>query len=572
MRSLTVRYSSWNSGQNDSLVTTSRFSPPTRRLSFAGASVAMTLAIALLAAGCAGDDTSAPATGEVLVALALDVDRTGLASAAESVATSSDPARGNFLSLSDIAGTYGAPRHTIDAAVSALADVGVDVEADPTRAVLWGEVDLDTAESVFGVDLEISDTPGGGSIVRPDAEPRVPAGIPGVVGVVGLSGTVAAPPGPTETTVTTPPSCPGGEMTATTLSQGYGLDDLIGSGSSGAGVSIAMLETGAFTTEIYDTYNTCGGAVLSAARVSSSAVPLAPAPQPDNEVALDTVTLGLLVPDAELRVTRFDEQSAIVFPLLTILAESAAAGMTPDVVLSTIGFCERDISPNEIAMAEWLLSALAATGTTTVASVGDVGSSACYPQTDAPSVQYPGSSAWTTAVGGATFSGPAADPADLAVWNETPGSELAGGGGTSAKIARPGWQGDVNQPGVRRVVPDFSAFAEPGGVGAVPTCSATGCNWQEFGGTSLTATVVAAGVGLSAGQPGGGVEPRRFGHLGPTIAAAARTRTDTGVFADITVGNNHVFADRCCRATRGYDQASGWGLVDIVTLLGDLSD
>lgn len=529
--------------------------------------------VAALVAGCGADDAAeAPGDDELLVALQLDTDVDGLASAA---ASARDPSSGGgeFIGLEDVATSYGASQDAVDAAVAALGDLGVDVSADPSRAVLWGRVDVATAREAFGVELEVVELPGGGSAIEPDGTPHVPDGVPGLTGVVGLRGTTSpATEGGTTSTAPTPTpapaACPDDVVGRAGLADAYGLADLLDTGATGEGVDVTLLEVDAFADEVFDAYGRCGDATLDASQVSESTVPLAPEAQSGVEVALDTVVVGLVAPGSELRVTRFDVAGSPVFPLLQVLTDSASAGGTPEVLLSTVGFCEPELTDAEIAMGEWLLSVLAATGTTTIASSGDDGSSACHPENDDPAVQYPASSAWATAVGGVTFSGSATRPTDLEVWNDTPDAQEGGGGGSSARVERPGWQTGTGQEGGMRVVPDLSAFAGPDRLGQIPTCADGACSWQSLGGTSLAASVVAGAVALGAQDPGGG-DPGGLGLLAPLIAAAAAS--DAGMVTDVTSGDNRVFTGDCCSAAPGYDRASGWGVVDLSALVRQLT-
>jgi kumamolisin len=275
------------------------------------------------------------------------------------------------------------------------------------------------------------------------------------------------------------------------------------------------------------------------------------------ELALDTLVIGSLAPTATIDITRFDPTTSLVFPLLQELGRSQDAGSTPDVLAFTVGDCENSLGGAELALAEWLLAAIAATGTTPVAATGDQGSSACAPQSDAPAVQYPAASPWVTSVGGASFAGSVTDPSDLTVWNDTPTQQQASGGGTSSRLARPSWQ---KESGSGVAVPDVVAYAEPSGFGALPVCTtASDCTWQQLGGTSL-ATAGLAGLLAQAVATTGA----RYGALTATLGEAGNGGRAPAI--DVTVGNNHVATTTCCTAKQGFDLASGWGLF-VITLL-----
>lgn len=223
----------------------------------------------------------------------------------------------------------------------------------------------------------------------------------------------------------------------------------------------------------------------------------------------------------------------------------------PNVLDITITYCEPQLGSADIALSEWLLSALAATGTTTVAAAGDTGSSGCEPPQIASAVTYPASSAFVASVGGASYSGTAAAPQDLAVWNDA--GSAGGGGGTSGVIGSPPWQ-----PSGKRRVPDVAAYAVPDGIGYIPVCgTAQDCKWLPEGGTSLAATVLGATGLLLAQRDGTPSGPARWGNIAESLWHHS---PDAPAITDITVGANTTFTGQCCTAGPGYDTASGWGL------------
>jgi subtilase family serine protease len=549
--------------------------------------------VAALVAGCGGtDEDTAKPNAQVPFALVLETDTAAFDRAVASTYDATAPA--DFLTLDEISTAYGASPDVVEAATKEMRDRGVEVRVDPSGAALWGTVEVADAEDLFGVEFETQQIDGGGRSIRATGTPKVPDGVDGVRAVVGLSATMgaerldggdgastttssttasSAPASSTTTSATTStttasstgplPACPGGEVTRPGLAQSYGAEAPVAQGATGAGVTVAMIEIQSFDDRVFQTYDGCVGDALDAERITQVTVEPAPRPTPGSEVALDTVAVGLLAPSAEQQLTRFDPESSIVFPLRSILDAAAGQGRTPEVLLLSVGFCEIARSAEEIELGERLLAAFALSGTTSVASSGDLGSSSCHPGTDDPAVQYPTSSAWVTSIGGADFDGTAAQPAALEVWNSAPGSDNAGGGGISTKVARPAWQTGTNVDGDMRVVPDVAAFAEPSGVGLFPTCDDDGCAWQGLGGTSLSGAAVAGALALLLEAPDGADAARRVGHLAPLLPGTAGQVT-----TDITAGDNHVFTERCCTAAAGYDPASGWGLVDLPGLVG----
>jgi subtilase family serine protease len=479
----------------------------------------------------------------VLVALPLQVKSSALARTADDASDPDSPSYRHFTSLASIAAIDGAARSSISHDRATLRDDGLQLALDPTHGAFWGSVTAAEVDRYFGTDLVEH-----GGVVAPERSPIVPHGLAGITGVVGLTATAPSKPSGAQTSNARQP-CPSSIPTRDSLARRYGFTTTLGAGDTGAGTSIDIVSISSLEPAVLSEYDRCTDASLSGTQITQSAVPDAPATGGGAEIALDSLVLTLLAPRAHLNVVRFDLATPLSFPLLELLA----TGTTPDLLDITVVYCEDRLAPPAIALSEWLLSALAATGTTAVAAAGDTGSSGCHPQSDAPAVTYPASSAFVSAVGGVSYQNTAGDPRDLSVWNE-PGTS-GGGGGTSTVIAPPPWQ-----PGPKRELPDAAAYAVPGGVGEIPVCTSPSvCTWQAVGGTSLTATVMGAlGVLLSQELSTGG-RPKRFGDLAGLVWRDAKRAS---ALTDVTVGANTTFTGACCTARVGYDLASGWGLFD----------
>ena len=152
--------------------------------------------------------------------------------------------------------------------------------------------------------------------------------------------------------------------------------------------------------------------------------------------------------------------------------------------------------------------------------------------------EYPASSRYVTAVGGTSLirSSGGRGWAESA-WNHS-------GSGCSAYEPKPSWQNDSGC--ARRTIADVAAVADPAtGVAAYDTYQASG--WQVFGGTSVSAPIV-AGVYALAGSPAAGTYPSSY----PYSHASS--------FNDITVGaTGNCDSSYLCTAGVGYDGPTGWG-------------
>ncbi len=234
-----------------------------------------------------------------------------------------------------------------------------------------------------------------------------------------------------------------------------------------------------------------------------------------------------------------------------------------------------------------------AEGITWIASAGDSGAGDCEDQgaaiaQDGLAVDVPGSIPEVTSVGGTEFneqggtywnSGNTANDASALsyipemVWNDTAVEQTiaAGGGGASQVFFKPLWQTGTGVPADgMRDVPDVAFNASNY---HDTTYVYTNGSAAYFGGTSLGAPVMAGIVTLlnqylvstgAQSQPG-------VANINPTIYRLAQN--GSGVFHDVATGNNAVpcvaGSPNCNSGTFGYnahsnyDQASGWGSLDV---------
>jgi len=258
-------------------------------------------------------------------------------------------------------------------------------------------------------------------------------------------------------------------------------------------------------------------------------------------------------------------------------AEALRARPRPDVFSVSYGECERFVRGPRAQYAtragarlvDALLVRLGLVGVSSFAAAGDFGST-CNGQQFA-GVTWPASSPYITAVGGTRLVLDAANArVDEVVWNDlawlaSDNGGGAGGGGTSAFSPRPAYQSDLAQPGRRRLVPDVSAHASmlPGW-----PVSLAG-NWIEDAGTSAATPLVAGGFAvLIANERAAGRPP-----LGPVNGLLYRLQaTRPATFFDIVSGQNR-FSPKVPgqRAAPGYDRASGLGVPRFDALAGAIA-
>ena len=523
---------------------------------------ALGVGVALVLAGCSSSgDKGSPAASDLQlpVAFGLVRDQAGLAQQVQLLSTPGSPSFAQWMTPADIASAYGASAADAQAALSTLNAAGFTGELDPTGSVLIGTMSVADAQAFFGTD--ITQTPSGtGQFV---AGPNKPVSPPDAISsnvaqVAGLTALLpaTATSSPAPASPSSSPTCPTAKGLASSLKDIYGLASLQQAGSVGKGVRIAMLEVAPTSQQALDLYNSCFN--VPVAPVSVNMVDSSPASvfgDVAQESTLDIIAASLMAPGlAGIDIYQFNPYSPLVFPFAAALAGSYAPGGA-QIISTSVGFCESDITQQAMDLTEWILLSAAATGVTVVASSGDTGSSACAPGSTDQAAQYPSSSQYALSVGGTQ----ASTPGDLAsgqqVWNASPA--YAGGGSTVSTLPQPAYQSSLGIPG-GRITPDVSFLSSPADFGPIPVCTTTGsCQFTVVGGTSATAPGVAGGL-ASVLQSLSITSSARIGLPNWALYSVPAT-TAAPYFTDITVGTNDLYGVGCCTATTGFDAASGWG-------------
>ena len=155
-------------------------------------------------------------------------------------------------------------------------------------------------------------------------------------------------------------------------------------------------------------------------------------------------------------------------------------------------------------------------------------------------VEFPAASRYVTAVGGTSLT----SAGSTRGWSESVWS--GAGSGCSAYISKPSWQTDKGC--ANRTVADVSAVANPNtGVAVYDSYGSTdGANWYVFGGTSVSAPIVASVYALASNLITYGEYP--YSH--------------TGSLFDVVSGSNGGCIKRkayLCTGVTGYDGPSGLG-------------
>jgi subtilase family serine protease len=234
------------------------------------------------------------------------------------------------------------------------------------------------------------------------------------------------------------------------------------------------------------------------------------------ETALDLDMVSAMCPNCHILLV---EASSNSFTNLATAENTAAATPGVHAISNSYGGGESGSAAYE--------SAYNHSGIAVTVSTGDSGYG----------VQFPASSPHVTAVGGTslTLSGNARG------WAETVWS--GAGSGCSTVYAKPSWQTDTGC--ANRTVGDVSAVADPNtGVAVYGPVNRRTSGWLVFGGTSVSAPLVAGVYGVNGGAVNYGSDPY----------------ANTSALFDVTSGSNgSCGGSYLCTGTSGYDGPTGLG-------------
>ena len=153
--------------------------------------------------------------------------------------------------------------------------------------------------------------------------------------------------------------------------------------------------------------------------------------------------------------------------------------------------------------------------------------------------QWPAASSHVIAVGGTSL----ARDGSARGWSETVWSGT--GGGCSAYIAKPAWQHDAGC--ANRTANDIAAFADPNpGVAVYDSYLSQGAGWRTYGGTSVSAPIVAGAIALA-------------GNGASVLLDAGHIYAHAAALNPVTAGSNGACATYLCVAASGYSAPAGNG-------------
>jgi len=549
-------------------------------------------------------------------------DAAALAAYAAGVSSPTSPFYRHYLPPGQFASQFGPSPATIQAVTADLRTAGVDVKSVSANGLLVHfEATTVTASRAFHTALDDFRLADGRTVFAPTSALQLPAAIaPEVQGIVGLDDLVSVVPGvlhggpghakalapaKTATTPGGPVACPAagedaalnGGLTDTQIADAYGVDGLYQLGDLGAGQTVAIFESDAFSRGDIWAFDRCYFGAARAAQMLARlhTIDVDGGYQTGTgvgEAELDIEDVSALAPGAIIDVyeapgpgnsyEELDEIDAMVqADAARVLSSSYGSNGGCDPVTAAE-------EPGLVQVENTLFEQAAAQGQTFLDASGDNGSDSCaYGSTPvAPILSQgdPQDQPYVLAVGGTTITDATTPPTEQ-VWNDGAGTPQGGGGASNGGISSiwpaPAWQANSKVPGfddskvvraaeavsgndfcgaaICREVPDVAAQADEF-TGAV-TVYVNPYGWTTFGGTSSAAPLWAAMLSdieaTGACESGGGP-----GFVTPKLYSIASVPSEyEASFNDTTKGNNDQYgaAGGLYPATTGYDMATGLG-------------
>ena len=353
------------------------------------------------------------------------------------------------------------------------------------------------------------------------------------------------------------------------LAAAYRFSDLYAAGFHGEAQKIAILELTDFHDSDITTYQSCFGTSVPVTRVDvNGGIGMFPSGD-ELEADLDIEVIAGMAPGLVQELVYIAPNT---FADILHAYQQIANDNTAPIVSTSWLICEANNPAANTSGENTIFQQMAAQGQTIFAADGDYGSTGCLQSdgTHVISVDDPASQPYVTGVGGTNLVINATTNAytSESVWNNRPSSFGSGGGGLSARWAKPAYQ---TGPGVANVysngnreVPDITGNAD---CRTGYTMFVTG-TWENICGTSGAAPLWAAATAL-LNQYLVANGASRLGFANPALYTLFGSTYPPGTnpFHDVVTGDNCFDAASTCGtatagkfpATAGFDLASGIG-------------
>jgi subtilase family serine protease len=514
---------------------------------------------------------------------------------AVAVATPGSADYGRYESVAELARRFGASRSVRARVMGYLRQAGATAaRVDATGLLAYATLSVERADRAFGVRLARFRSGRGASFIAPasavlaSAAVPVPPALRGVaLSVVGLDtmplrevrpdGSGASSTGGPLPYTGTPSGCAGALATDSYTPNQYNTandyDPLHAAGFDGQGERVALIEIQGFEPSDIGAFAQCFG--LNVPQIRTFQVGGTPVLAPGQETELDLEAVIAAAPDLS-EIDTYETNADLVALIKAFAAPLQNPARVPQVISTSIGLCDPSLigANSQLSAFEATLAEAAAAGVSVLSASGDEGSSECTTGPNEPihelGDEFPASSPLVTAVGGTEWELNSANQiTEQIVWDDG----LASGGGPSELFGRPPYQEGVVS-GDKRGDPDVSLYADED-PGYAIYCSLTenGCYgtsqpWTSVGGTSFSSPLLAGGFALIDQElRAAGREP--LGLANPLLYALGKSSSAASVFNAVTSGTNDLFASgggtplSCCTAGPGYNEATGWGSVNL---------
>jgi kumamolisin len=538
------------------------------------------------------------------------------------LANQKSPYFARFVGPAQFGALFGLTPAQLATTTAGLRSLGLSPAAvDPTRLVVSVTATAAELDRAFGI-TELSYRLAGGRIAYANSvAPRIPAALaPYVQGITGLSnlylpssqaargpamsnravpaGPAVPAAGPRPCTAAVDAAVNGGGYTADQIANHYTIAPLYAEGDRGQGVHVALAELDPNLASDITSYETCYGITTPISYITVA--PGVGTGAGQGEAAIDIEAIAGIAPGAIIDVY----QAPIKSPTAILdIARRVVNRHADQVLADTWGLCEQFAGGSLIQQYQAEFKAAAMAGITVTAASAFHGSTACYnPAATNPSKALsalaPASSNFVLSVGATTLPSSGVFAAEH-VWNASSEGKTGGAsGGAISNLCMPFYQ-DLNQllpkvypapilglinkwtqknppcanpvsdpHGYKREVNDLSADGDPN-TGYAFLYNGT---WGAWGGTSTSATLVAAMAALIDASPLCGPAGWQSGAAGmfPSAVYAMTSinqlfiyKSSPLIWRDVTSGNNDFtpsgYTGGLYPATKGYDLPSGLG-------------
>jgi subtilase family serine protease len=487
-------------------------------------------------------------------------DQAGAEALAKAVSTPGNAAYGKYLTPAQIKSEFNATDAEVTSVKSWLGNSGFTVGSVPSNnAYVEATGTVAQVEKAFQVNLGQYNV-SGVKVRAADKDLTVPSSISSLVsGVIGVDQALKLVKPSSTTGATTKVVAPGagfragkpcssyyGEKTDTTdpafngkqlsyavcgytgpqLRKAYGVEDLVNSGVDGRGQTVAIVDAFGSPTAFSDAVTYTKRNDPTHVLKSSQYKEIVAAPTPGSEDAsscdasgwygeesLDIEAAHSIAPGAKILYVGAADCNSLDASLNTIIS-----GHLSNIISNSWSDNGEDIPASEFNEFNKLSIQAVLQGIGMYFSSGDDGDNHLVNTDGKPTVDFPASSPWVTAVGGTSLGIDSKGNRSVETgWSTgkgilsgnafpTPKYVYGGGGGVSTLYAQPFYQKGTVPSAISsssRTLPDISALGDPntGFLEGITQTFSDGVYYDEYriGGTSLSAPLTAATVALSDG-------------------------------------------------------------------------